>query len=223
MKTSPRFTPLQIFVHAYGWTPLALLIFDFATDNLTANPIQDATQRMGRAAILFLILSLACTPLNTVFGWREVIKRRRALGLYSFLYATIHMILFVGVDLGLRLDLFIDETTKKNYILVGVTSFLLLLPLAATSFNAAMKTMGLAWRNLHRLVYGIAPLVVLHYAWAKKGDIFQLSGDIVRPLIYALIVTLLLTLRIPPIRKGVTAIRNRINSQRARSKQPAQR
>jgi sulfoxide reductase heme-binding subunit YedZ len=207
-----RYTPLQIFIHAYGWAPLTLLIVDFFTDNLTANPIQAAQQRMGRAAILFLILSLACTPLNTLFGWREALKRRRALGLYCFMYAAIHMFVFVGVDLGLNLNLFIEETVQKRYILIGVTAFLLLLPLAVTSFNAAMKAMGLAWRNLHRLVYVIGPLVVLHYAWAKKGDIFHLSGDILRPLIYAGIVTLLLTLRVPQIRKAASALRMRITA-----------
>jgi len=81
----PRFTPLQIILHIAAHYPLAKVIFDYFTGGLTANPIQDIEQRTGRAAVTLLLLSLACTPLNTLFGWRELLKRRRALGLYAFL------------------------------------------------------------------------------------------------------------------------------------------
>ena len=188
----PRFTPLQIIIHLGAWIPLILLVFDFFAGRLSVNPIQDMEQRTGRAAITLLVLSLACTPLNTLFGWREALQRRRALGLYAFMYAAIHMLVFLGLDYTFSWLLIRDAILEKRYILVGVLSFLLLLPLAITSFKYWMKQLGRNWTRLHRLIYLIAPLVVLHYAWAKKGDLFHLRGDILRPLVYGLIVILLL-------------------------------
>jgi methionine sulfoxide reductase heme-binding subunit len=172
------------------------MVFDFLAGRLSVNPIQEMEQRTGCAAITLLVLSLACTPLNTLFGWWEAIKRRRALGLYAFMYATIHMLVFVGLDYGLSWPLIRDAILEKRFIFVGVLSFLLLLPLAITSFKYWMKLLGRKWRRLHRLIYLVAPLAVLHYAWAKKGDLFHLRGDILLPLIYGLIVILLLLLRL---------------------------
>ena len=130
-----RFTPLQIAVHVYGWSALVLLLFDLFTDNLTANPIQAMEQRTGRHAITLLVMSLACTPLNNLFGWRELIKRRRALGLYAFLYATLHVLIFVNLDYGLAWSLIVQTIVEKPYIVVGVLSFLMHIPLAFTSFD----------------------------------------------------------------------------------------
>ncbi len=130
-----RYTPLQIAVHVYAWSALVFLVFDFLTGDLSANPIQELEQRTGRHAITLLVLSLACTPLNTLFKWRELIKRRRALGLYAFMYATIHVIIFVDLDYGLAWSLIVQTIFQKPYIVVGMISFLLLIPLAFTSFD----------------------------------------------------------------------------------------
>ena len=205
-----RYTPLQIAIHMYGWSALVLLIFDFFTGNLTANPIQAMEQRTGRHAITLLVLSLACTPLNTLFGWRELIKRRRALGLYAFLYATIHVIIFVDLDYGLAWSLIVQTIIEKPYIVVGVISFLMLVPLAFTSFDIWKKRLGRNWKRLHQMIYLIAPLVVLHYAWGKKGDFFRLQGEIIRPLIYGVIVLLLLIMRLPQVRKALASFRDRV-------------
>ena len=205
-----RFTPLQVAIHLYAWSALVLLIFDFITDNLTANPIQAMEQRTGRHAITLLVLSLACTPLNNLFGWRELIKRRRALGLYAFLYATIHVIIFVDLDYGLAWSLIVQTILEKPYIVVGVISFLMLVPLAFTSFDIWKKRLGKNWKRLHQTIYLIAPLVVLHYAWGKKGDFFRLQGEIIRPLIYAVIVILLLLMRLPQVRKALASFRDRV-------------
>lgn len=204
-----RFTPLQIIVHLGACTPLLLLVFDLFAGRLSVNPIQDVEQRTGRAAILLLVLTLACTPLNTIFGWREAPKRRRALGLYAFMYAAFHMLVFVGLDYTLSWSLIWDAVLEKRYILVGALTFLILLPMAITSFKYWMKRLGKNWKRLHRLIYLAAPLAVLHYAWAKKGDLFLLRGDIIRPLIYALIVILLLLLRLPPVRRQLSSIHRR--------------
>ena len=210
MKTFfQRYTPLQIAMHIYAWSTLIILIFDLFTHNLTANPIQALEQRTGRHAITLLVLSLACTPLNTLFRWPELLKRRRALGLYAFMYATIHVLIFV-TDYGLAWSLIIQNVLEKPYILVGATGFLLLIPLAWTSFDIWKKRLGKGWKRLHQLIYLIAPLIVFHYAWSKKGDIFLLTGDIIRPLIYGLIVILFLVFRIPPVRRGIASLRDRM-------------
>jgi sulfoxide reductase heme-binding subunit YedZ len=205
-----RYTPLQIAVHLYGWSALVLLLIDFFTGNLTANPIQALEQRTGRHAITLLVMSLACTPLNNLFGWRELIKRRRALGLYAFLYATIHVIIFVDLDYGLAWSLILQTILEKPYIVVGVLAFLMLIPLAFTSFDIWKRRLGKTWKKLHQLVYLIAPLAALHYAWGKKGDFFRLQGEIIRPLIYASIILLLLVMRLPQVRRAMAYARDRI-------------
>ena len=211
MKTFfQRYTPLQVAIHIYGWSALVRLIIDFVTDNLTANPIQALEQRTGRHALTLLVLSLACTPLNSLFGWRELIKRRRALGLYAFLYATLHVIIFVDLDYGLAWSLIVQTIVQKPYIVVGLLSFLMLMPLAFTSFDIWKKRLGKNWKRLHRMVYLIAPLAALHYAWGKKGDFFRLQGEIIRPLIYSVVIILFLIMRLPRVRKALASIRDRL-------------
>jgi sulfoxide reductase heme-binding subunit YedZ len=205
-----RYTPLQIAVHVYAWSTLVILVYQFFTDNLTANPIQALEQRTGRHAITLLVLSLMCTPLNTIFKWSEPIKRRRTLGLYAFMYAAVHVLIFVDLDFGLAWSLIVQTILEKPYILVGATAFLLLIPLAWTSFDIWKKRLGKNWKRLHQVIYFIAPLVVLHYAWSKKGTFFALQGEIVRPLIYGLGVGLLLILRIPLVRRGIVSLRDRV-------------
>ena len=203
-----RYTPLQIIMHIYAWSALTRLIFDYFMGNLSVNPIQDLEQRTGRAAITLLVLSLMCTPLNTLFGWKELLKRRRALGLYAFMYATIHVLIFLDLDYGLAWSLIIQNIVEKPYIIFGVITFLMLIPLAVTSFDTWKVRLKKNWKRLHQTIYLIAPLAVLHFALSKKGDIFQLQGDIVRPLIYGLVVLVLLILRIPRIRRFFASLRS---------------
>src|SRR6185503_3552588 len=205
-----RYTPLQIAVHVYAWSALVHIIFDFLTGNISPNPIQELEQRTGRHAITLLVLSLACTPLNTLFKWSEPLKRRRALGLYAFMYATLHVMIFVNLDYGLAWSLLIQTIFEKPYIVVGFIGFLLMIPLAWTSFDIWKKRLGKGWKRLHQLIYLIAPLLVLHYAWGKKGDFFALQGEIIRPLIYGLIVLLFLTMRIPIVRRTLASLPSRI-------------
>lgn len=167
-------------------------------------------QRTGRHALTLLALSLACTPLNTLFGWREPLKRRRALGLYAFMYAAIHVIIFVDLDYGLAWSLILQTVLQKSYIIYGMTVFLLLVPIAATSFDIWKVRLGKNWKRLHQIVYFAIPLAALHYALSKKGDIFHLQGDIVRPFIYGLVILILLILRLPHVRKFFASLRNRI-------------
>ncbi len=202
-----RFTPLQIAVHLGAWYPLVRLVFDALTGVLSANPIQDAEQRLGRAAITLLVLSLSATPLNTLFGWREPLKRRRALGLYAFFYAALHVAVFVALDYGFAWALIVETIVEKRYTLVGAAAWTLLALLAVTSFDFWKRRLRKNWKRLHRLVYLAAPLDVLHYAWAKKGDVFQLQGDILRPLAYGAFILVLLLMRLPAVRRLLSATR----------------
>ncbi len=197
-------------MHAYAWSALVIMVYDLFTHHLTANPIQQMELRTGRHALALLVLSLACTPLNTVLGWREPLKRRRALGLYALMYASIHVMIFVDLNNGLAWSYLVDTVIQKSYILYGMAAFLLLVPLAATSFDVWMVRLGKNWRLLHTLVYFAAPIAALHYAMAVKGDIFHLSGDISQPLMYGGLIFMLLFLRLSFIRRGFASIRTRL-------------
>jgi sulfoxide reductase heme-binding subunit YedZ len=209
----PRLTPVQIASHVTAWFLVAWLAIDAVTGNLTVNPIQIAEQRTGRYALYFLVLSLACTPFNTLFGFRQALTARRTLGLYTFMFACMHLSILVGVDYGFNIGLLVADVGTKRYILVGLLAMLILIPLAITSFRWWMKRMGKAWKRLHQLVYLAGVAAVLHYAWAKKGDLFSLQGDITMPLVIGLLVLLLLGLRLPPVRKRVVDIRQFVKRQ----------
>jgi sulfoxide reductase heme-binding subunit YedZ len=122
------------------------------------------------------------------------------------MYVFIHVMIFVNLDYGLAWSLIVQTVFEKPYILVGFITFLLLIPLAITSFDVWKVRLGKNWKRLHKIVYWIAPLAALHYAWSKKGDIFSLSGDIVRPLIYALIIAIFLIFRIPAVKKILASL-----------------
>ena len=205
-----RLTTLQALLHLGAWLPLIILILDALNDNLTFNPIQAATQRTGDTAIILLGLSLACTPLSTYFQWKDAIKLRRPLGLYAFLYAAIHFALFVAVDFGFDVNLIAREFVEKRYLWAGLPAFIILLALAATSFKWFMKRLGKRWKQLHKLIYLGAMLVVVHLAFVIKGDLFTLSGDVWKPLVAAITIGLLLIARLPPLKRAWLARRSRV-------------
>jgi len=207
-----RFTPLQIIVHIGGWTPLAVIVYNFFTNNLTANPIQAIEQQTGVRALVFLLLSLACTPVSSIFGWKELTRRRKALGNYAFLYASIHVTTFIGLDYGFDLGAILRDVGTKWYIIVGLAAFLMLLPLAVTSFNYWMKRLGKNWKRLHKLVYVISPLVVFHFLLSVKGDLTRLQGNVLQPAVYGMIALLLLVLRIPAVKRKSIEIRDRMKA-----------
>ncbi len=209
MKIFNRYTPLQITIHLYAWSALFWIIFELLTDSFSINPIQELEQRTGRHAITLLVLSLLCTPLNNIFKFPELLKRRRTLGLYTLMYATVHVLIFINLDYGLAWSLIARTVFEKPYIIVGTIAFLLLIPLGVTSFDVWKVRLGKNWKRLHQVVYIIAPLAVLHYIWSKKGDILTLSGDILRPAIYALVLTVFLLMRIPAVRKYLASLSTR--------------
>jgi sulfoxide reductase heme-binding subunit YedZ len=189
---------------------VVFLIFDLVTGRLSANPIQDLERRTGRHAITLLVLLLLCTPINTIFKWSEPLKRRRALGLYTFMYVTIHVIIFADLDYGLAWSRLVQEVVQKPRLIVGFLAVLILIPLAITSFDIWKKRLGKNWKRLHRLIYLIGPLAVLHYVWSKKGDILTLQGEVAKPLVYGILIAIVLIFRIPPIRKALAATSSRV-------------
>ncbi len=190
--------------------PAIVLASQALTGNLTANPIQAAIQRSGQIAITLLALSLMITPIKTFFGWAHISPLRKVLGLFAFYYATGHLILFAVVDYGLDFDLLAVSIPGKPYILVGLCVFLILLAMAVTSNHWSKRQLGKNWKRLHRLVYLAAPLAGLHFAWALKGDIFRLSGNIFWPGVNLVIISILLLFRIPWVKQklaGITRIK----------------
>ena len=210
MKLFSRYTPLQIAIHLYAWSAIIWIIIELLTNSFSFNPIQELEQRTGRHAITLLILSLVCSPINAIFKWSEPLKRRRTLGLYAFMYVFIHLLIFVNLDYGLAWSSIAQTILEKPYIIYGFIAFLLLIPLAFTSFDIWKVRLGKNWKRLHKTIYIIAPIAVYHYALSKKGDIFNLSGDIQRPLIYALILGIFLLLRISFIKKFFASLWTRI-------------
>jgi sulfoxide reductase heme-binding subunit YedZ len=208
----PRFSPFQIFVHLASLVPLALIVYLSLTDGLTANPVQDLTLRTGKAALWLLVLSLAATPMNTLFGFRQAIKVRRALGLYAFLYASLHVIVFFYIDYALDFALILQDVGSKRYVIIGAATFLVLLPLALTSTRGWMKRLGKNWKRLHKLVYLAGVLAVVHYVWLVKSDIRE-------PLAFGLAVGLLLLARVPSVRRPLSNLhmqmRGRLRNLRA--------
>jgi sulfoxide reductase heme-binding subunit YedZ len=207
----PKFSKFQLLVHLGALVPLAWLVYDFLTDNLTANPIQNITLRTGKTALVLLILSLAATPANTLLGFREALKVRRALGLYAFLYAGLHFLIFVGLDYGFDLSLIRGAILEKRFALAGLAAFLLLVPLALTSTRGSMKRLGKRWKSLHKLVYLAGVLAVIHFIWLVKADIRE-------PLLFGAILAFLLALRLPVVRREAGKVRNWIGLRTRRLK-----
>ena len=203
----PRRTWLPILTHVGALLPLARLIWNFFHDQLTANPIQYITFQTGKSALVLLVLALACTPLNTIFELKSVVGLRKTLGLYAFLYATLHFLTFVGLDYQFDPELLKEAIFKKRYALVGFAAFLSLLPLAITSTKGWMKRLGKNWKRLHRLIYLAGLLAVIHFVWLVKSDIRE-------PLAYGAVVLLLLALRLKTIRRTLVNLREKLAARR---------
>jgi len=214
-------TWLSIVTHLGALFPLVWFAWDFWQGNYAViiNPFQEATFRTGKAALILLVLSLACTPINTIFGWRRVLTVRKTLGLYAFFYVSLHFLIFI-VDNGLfgnhiEIPPILEATFEKQFALVGFLAFLILLPLAITSTKGWMKRLGRNWKRLHRFVYLAGLLAIIHYVWLVKSDYRE-------PFIYGAILGLLLITRIPKLRKSITQYRARFSKKlRAQNSQTA--
>ena len=201
---------LRIAVHLLAWLPLAFLVYDFFTNKLTVNPIQFLEQILGRWAIYWLVAALAVTPLYTLTGMRDLPNRRRAVGLYAFMYVCLHLLIFFGLDYGFNWPQLWSLVIGKVYLLVGVLAVLMIIPLAVTSFDYFIRKMGKDWKRLHWLVYPAVVVSILHYGLAQKGDLFTLRGNILRPFLWLLLTFILLVMRLPIIRKWVSGTRRKL-------------
>lgn len=186
--------------------PLALLIWNGLHDRLTANPIAEITHQTGDWTLRFILLTLSITPLRRLTGWSEIIRVRRMLGLFAFLYGTLHFSTYLVLDQFFAFDEIVKDIRKRPFITVGFTSFVLLIPLALTSSAAMIRRLGgRRWQQLHRLIYLTAIGGVVHYWWLVKADVR-------RPQAYAAVVLLLLGYRVVTrlTRRGLRAERHRL-------------
>ena len=186
---SSKFKILKATAFVACFTPLAWLGYDAYADNLGANPIEVITRSMGTWTLTFLLITLSVTPLRKLSGWNGLIKFRRMLGLFAFLYACLHFTTYIWLDQFFDLPGIVKDVMKRPFITVGFASFVLLIPLALTSTRGMISRLGRRWQQLHRAVYFIAIGGVVHYLWLVKADTSQ-------PLIYGAILTILLAYRL---------------------------
>src|SRR5690606_9182065 len=179
-------------VHLLALLPLAWLLADIWWDRLGADPIAQLTHATGLWALRFLLLALAVTPLRRMSGWTILARFRRVIGLYAFFYASLHLSIYLVLDLGGYWIQILDDIVKRPYITVGFIAWCGLLALALTSTRGMMRRLGRRWAQLHRIVYGVGVLAVLHFLWLVKSDVRE-------PAIYGAILAVLLILRLPPI------------------------
>jgi sulfoxide reductase heme-binding subunit YedZ len=191
--------PFQIAAHIAALIPLTLLLWDFWQGNLGPDIIREATLRTGKAALILLIATLACSPINIIFKFKPVLKLRRPLGLYSFMYASIHFSIFIGVDYFFDFSLIKDALLEKRYALAGLAAGIILLALALTSTIGWQRRLKKNWKRLHKLVYIAGLLAALHFIWLVKQGV-------VEPWIWAFVIALLLLIRYKPIKKFVLAL-----------------
>ena len=183
----------QIYIKRLIFTlslwPILSLSIDILQNNLGANPVEFIERHFGKWTLIFLCLTLSMTPLRKITGISQWILYRRMLGLFVFFYASIHLLCYVGIDYQFAITDIKNDIVKHRYVLVGFLAWLLLLPLALTSSDKMIRRLKAHWKRLHRLIYLIAILGVLHFMWLVKKDITE-------PLIYAAIVLLLFILRL---------------------------
>jgi sulfoxide reductase heme-binding subunit YedZ len=183
---------LKIVVFVLAALPFLRLVFAVYREDLGANPLEFITRNTGDWTLYFLCMTLSLTPLRKILQWHWLIRLRRMLGLYSFFYASLHFLTFLWFDHFFDLGDMWRDLVKRPFITVGFIAFVLLLPLAITSNNGMIKLLGgKQWQMLHRLVYVIVPLGVLHYFWMKAG-----KNLLLQPLLFAVLVSVLLGLRL---------------------------
>ena len=178
-------------VHLLCLLPLLWLLVAIFTDGLGANPVEALTHETGQWALRLLLVTLALTPLRQWTGEGAWIRFRRMVGLYCYFYACCHFLIWFVADHALDLQTMLEDVIKRPYITLGFAAFVLLLPLAVTSNQAMLRRLGRRWKTLHRLVYLIAVLAVLHFLWLVKADYLE-------AIIYAIIAGILLLHRLGP-------------------------
>lgn len=190
--TDPQFIQrtLKPVLWLAGLTPIAWLVWSGVQGNLTADPLKYITHFTGRTTLTIVCLTLAVTPIRQLSGWQGLGKARRLIGLFAFFYAVVHLGIYFVFDRGMVLAELGEDIAKRPYITVGFTAWLILLVLAVTSPLAMVRRLGgKRWRRVHRMIYLVVPLGLLHFAWAQKSDL--------RPLVpFLALVSIVVALRI---------------------------
>jgi sulfoxide reductase heme-binding subunit YedZ len=199
-RTAKRRAPAAWLLHPLGkplvfiaaLVPFAWLFYGAATDQLGANPAEYLIRATGDWTLRFLCITLAVTPLRVITGTPALARLRRMLGLFVYFYVLLHLLSYSWFDMGFDVPDIAKDIAKRPFILVGFSGFLLLTPLAATSFNRAVKAMGAKrWQALHKLVYVIAGLALLHFFWMRAG-----KRNFAEVAVYAAIIGVLLGWRL---------------------------
>ena len=190
LSAKNRILWLKVLIWLGAFIPVSRLIYLGFTDGLGANPVEFIERSTGTWALVFLLLSLAITPLRSLTQQAWLIAVRRLLGLWMFAYACLHVTTYLWLDYQFDWVDIAKDIVKHPYVLVGAAALLLTLPLAATSHQRAIKALKQRWKSLHKLVYVIGVLVLLHFWWLVKKDVTE-------PVMYSLLFALLITLRLP--------------------------
>ena len=180
---------IKRFIFILSLWPILSIGIDILQNNLGANPIEFIERHFGKWTLIFLCLTLSMTPLRKITHINQWILYRRMLGLFTFFYASIHLLCYIGLDYQFAWIDIKNDISKHRYVLVGFLGWLLLLPLAITSSDNMIRKLKSNWKRLHRLIYLIAILGVLHFVWLVKKDVTE-------PLIYAAIILVLFLLRL---------------------------
>jgi len=183
--------PGKIAIFIAAWYPLARIVFFGMTDRLGANPIEFITRSTGLWTLVFLCITLAVTPLRRLTGVAAFVRFRRMLGLYAFFYATLHFTTYLWFDKWFDVAEIVKDIGKRPFITVGFAAFVLLISLAVTSPRAMVRKLGRRWQTLHRAIYAIGVLAILHFWWMKAG-----KHDLLLPKIYGAIMVALLGWRL---------------------------
>lgn len=185
-----RFNKILLSLNAL--IPLAFLAYDGWRGQLGANPVEFFLRTTGVMTLVFLLITLAVTPLRKAFGWNGLIKYRRMLGLYAFFYGCLHLTTYSVFDKSLSIPAIVEDVIQRPFIAIGMLAFFLLIPLAVTSTNGWVKRIGgKNWSKLHKLAYPIAILGVIHFWMIVKSDIFF-------PAMFGLVLAGLLGYRLMP-------------------------
>ena len=186
--TDNKFNKFLVFVNAL--VPLAFLSWDAYFGQLGANPLEFFLRTTGVLTLTFLLITLAVSPLRKIFGWNKLVRFRKMLGLYAFFYGVVHLITYSIFDKSLDIAAIIGDVWQRPFIAFGMIALTLMIPLAVTSTNGMIKRLGgKRWQALHRLIYPIAILGVIHFYLIQKSDFTY-------PIIFGLILLLLLGYRV---------------------------
>ncbi len=208
--TAQRLRGNQAIAIAFVLFPVAMLTFQFYTDDLGANPVEHITHVTGDWTLRFLLVALAITPLRRLFRWRWAAPLRRTFGLAAFGYSCLHYLTYLWLEHFFEWELIIEDVLERRYVTAGFAALLCMTPLAATSTRAMARRLGKHWKTLHRLAYAAAVLGVVHFIWLVKADLFE-------PLVYAAVLSLLFGVRI-----WLRATRSAAGKSRASAAQPTQ-